>query len=173
MSLKRLFLSKIDRLFGSNTEHEREEAHASLRRLVEKVLPELRPIDLRWDVDAKDPDVSNAIDKINGIVWQIEDLETLIVVRVFDANREMVLKQRLAPTKDLPILIEAVRQMIYTTGTTLDRAFEHYVLDSQRETEAPAKAPVLDRLVLTPAQRVMTPENHGHEDQPEIMDLGR
>lgn len=136
MSLKRMFLRRIDALFTAATPEEKNSSLITLRSFVETTFANLRPIALTWTMDSSDNDIQNAPDKVLSVVWQIEDLDELIVVRTFDTDRKMILKTKMLPGTDPKGKIESVREIMFTQGHTVTDAWEATSNDTQPDTAA-------------------------------------
>lgn len=146
MFLKRIFMQNIERVLNGQTQDEKETYANKLRKIAETVFSELRLRDLKWDTDGLDPDVQNAVDRILGKVWQIEDLDELIVLRVFNGKRELIMKAKLFSGDDAKSRIEATRDLLYAEMTTLENAFErtsHVGRDARKKDEERYAKPLL------------------------------
>lgn len=157
MFLKRMFTRHIDALLNARTPEEKTDPVIKLRSLVETVLSELRLKELVWERDASDPDVTNAVDRILSKVWQVEDLDELIVLRVFNAKRELIMKAKLFAGDNAVARIEATREILYAEMTTLEAAYER-TKDVGREDRKQADEDYTKPLLLTKRVHVDTDE---------------
>lgn len=160
MSLRTAVARRIEELERSKTAQEYTESVKKLRTLLEASLPYLAPIPLSWESDAHDPDVRNAVDRVLGRVWQVEDLEGLTVLRVFNSRRELLFKEQSSDRADIHAKIEKARSAMYardlsltdalTTPAPAPAAFD----DVYEAPEAPATA---DKPVSAPAAPAPAP----------------
>lgn len=122
MSLRTAVARRIEELERSKTAQEYAESVKKLRTLLDGSLPHLTTVPLTWENDAHDPDVRNAVDRVLGRVWQVEDLDSFTVLRVFNPRRELLFKEQTADGADIHARIEKARAAIYAKELSLDDA---------------------------------------------------
>lgn len=120
MSLRTAVARRIEELERSKTAQEYTESVKKLRTLLEASLPHLAPVPLSWESDAHDPDVRNAVDRVLGRVWQVEELEGITVLRVFNSRRELLFKEQSSDRADINARIEKARSAMYARELSLD-----------------------------------------------------
>lgn len=131
MSFKSKLFKRIDDMQRETSDETSTAMLRSIRVLLEVALPKLSPNALVWEMDINDPDIHNASDNICGMVWQVEDLGEVNVLRVFDADRTMIFKEKLQDANNILDRVEHARVRIYHEGIDVTDALESYEAEDE------------------------------------------